>query len=406
MNFIFIAPNFPENYRHFCDRLHRNGVTVLGIGDAPYDSLSETVKNALTEYYKVDSLEDYGQVYRAVAFLAFRYGRIDWIESNNEYWLGLDAQLRQDFNVTTGVMPDDLAHWKSKAAMKPVYKAAGIPSARQHHVSTVEAARTFIDEIGGYPVFAKPNVGVGAEATFKIENDDDLQAFFDGTSGYDYVMEEFVTGDIYSYDAVCDENGDPLFESSFMCINVADAVNNGTETVYYVLPEVPEQLRGYGRKALKAFKVKSRFIHFEFFRLTEARKGLGEVGDFVGLEVNMRPAGGFTPDMINFSHSTDAYQIWADMVCTGTSTGSKNGPDRWCVFASRKDKFTHVHTHEEILQRYDGKIVMCQRMPDIFADAMGNQMYLALLDTEDEVREYVKYILDEQAEIVIPSLYK
>ena len=230
-------------------------------------------------------------------------------------------------------------------------------------------------------------------------------AFFDETSGHDYVMEEFVVGDIYSYDAVCDENGDPLFESSFMCINVADAVNNGTETVYYVLPEVPEQLKEYGRKALKEFKVKSRFIHFEFFRLTEARKGLGDVGDFVGLEVNMRPAGGFTPDMINFSHSTDVYQIWADMVSTGTSTGRKNGTDRWCVFASRKDRFTHVRTHEEILSRYDGKIVMCQRMPDIFSEAMGNQMYIALLDTEDEVREYVEYIIDEQARIVIPSLY-
>ena len=289
MNFIFIAPNFPENYRHFCDRLHRNGVTVLGIGDAPYDSLSDTVKNALTEYYKVDSLEDYSQVYRAVAFLAFRYGRIGWIESNNEYWLELDAKLRRDFNVTTGVMPDELALWKSKAAMKPVYRSAGIPSARQHHVSTIEAARGFLDEIGGYPVFAKPNVGVG---------------------------------------------------------------------------------------------------------------------DFVGLEVNMRPAGGFTPDMINFSHSTDAYQIWADMVSTGTSSGRKNGPDRWCVFASRKDRFTHVHTHDEILSRYDGKIVMCQRMPDIFSGAMGNQMYVALLDTEDEVRDYVEFILDEQARIVIPSLYK
>ena len=49
---------------------------------------------------------------------------------------------------------------------------------------------------------------------------------------------------------------------------------------------------------------------------------------------------------------------------------------------------------------------MCQRMPDIFSDAMGNQMYVALLDTEDEVREYVEFILDEQAKIVIPSLYK
>jgi hypothetical protein len=32
-------------------------------------------------------------------------------------------------------------------------------------------------------------------------------------------------------------------------------------------------------------------------------------------------------------------------------------------------------------------------------------MYLALLDTEDEVRDYVEFILDEQARIVIPSLY-
>jgi hypothetical protein len=290
--------------------------------------------------------------------------------------------------------------------MKPVYKSAGIPSARQHHVSTIEAARAFLGEIGGYPVFAKPNVGVGASDTYKIESDSDLEAFFAETSGHDYVMEEFVTGDIYSYDAVCDENGDPLFESSFMCINVADAVNNGTETVYYVLPEVPEQLRGYGRKALKAFKVKSRFIHFEFFRLTEARKGLADVGDFIGLEVNMRPAGGFIPDMMNYSHSTDVYQIWADMVCFDRSYKKPGGPDRFCVFIGAKDRFTHTHSHEEIMSRYGDRITMCQRMPDVFAAAMGNQMYMALLDTEDDVREFASFVLDEQAPLLLPTLYK
>lgn len=405
MNFVFIAPNFPDNYRHFCDRLKSNGVTVLGIGDAPYDSLSETLKNSLAEYYKVDSLEDYDQVYRAVAFFAFRYGRIDWIESNNEYWLPLDAKLRCDFNISTGVLPDELSLWRSKAAMKPVFRSAGIPSARQHHVSTIAAARKFLDKIGGYPVFAKPNVGVGASDTFKIKNDEELEAFFIAASGHDYVMEEFVTGDIYSYDAICDSSGDPVLESSFMCINVAESVNNGTEVVYYVLPDVPTPIREYGRAALKAFKVRSRFIHFEFFRLTEARKGLGNVGDFVALEVNMRPAGGFTPDMINFSHSTDVYQVWADIICYDSIQNNTSGPNRWCVYASRKDAISHVHTHEEILACYGDKLVMCERMPEVFATAMGNQMYTALLDSEDEVREYVEYILDEQARIVIPSLY-
>ena len=36
MNFIFISPNFPQTYWNFCERLRRRGVTVLGIGDAPY----------------------------------------------------------------------------------------------------------------------------------------------------------------------------------------------------------------------------------------------------------------------------------------------------------------------------------------------------------------------------------
>ena len=66
MNFVFISPNFPRTYWNFCDRLKKNGVNVLGIGDAAYDTLEEPLKNALTEYYRVDSLENYPQVFRAV----------------------------------------------------------------------------------------------------------------------------------------------------------------------------------------------------------------------------------------------------------------------------------------------------------------------------------------------------
>ena len=41
---------------------------MLGIGDAPYDELLPELKEALTEYYRVDNLGDYDQVYRACAF--------------------------------------------------------------------------------------------------------------------------------------------------------------------------------------------------------------------------------------------------------------------------------------------------------------------------------------------------
>ena len=393
MNFIFVSPNFPHTYWQFCDRLKRNGINVLGIGDAPYDSLEEPLKEALTEYYKVDNMEDYDQMYRAVAYLAFKHGKIDWLESNTEYWLEQDAKLREDFNISTGVQPEELAMWKSKSAMKPFYMQAGIPTARNHKVTDIEAAREFLDEIGGFPVIVKPDVGVGAADTWKLENESDLEWFYGNLPEHPYVMEEFVYGNIYSYDAICTAEGEVLFESSnWFPPSIADLVNKGIDLTYYTLPEVPAQLREYGRAALKAFKVKSRFVHFEFFRLTEARKNLGEVGDFVGLEVNMRPAGGYTPDMMNFSHNTDVYEIWAEMVAFNERRLPEIGGDRFCAYASRRDIHQYAHSHDEVLDRYGNRMKMCERMPDVLSGAMGNQMYTALFDTQEEVDEFEAFV--------------
>ena len=86
MNFVFISPHFPNSYWNFCDRLHQRGVNVLGIGDAPYEGLSDQLKSCLTEYYRVENMEDYDQMVRAMGYFTHKYGKIDWLESNNEYW--------------------------------------------------------------------------------------------------------------------------------------------------------------------------------------------------------------------------------------------------------------------------------------------------------------------------------
>ena len=392
MNFIFISPNFPQTYWNFCDRLRHRGVTVLGIGDAPYESLSPELKASLSDYYRVESLKDYDQTYRAVAWFAHRYGKIDWLESNNEYWLETDARLRTDFYITTGVQLQGIGRFKSKAAQKTFYAKAHVPTARQHKVSTPEAAKAFLEEVG-YPVIVKPEIGVGAEATYKVSDDAQLDAFFASKPTVPYVMEEFVTGDIYSYDAICDSHGKPLFESSaHFPPSVMDIVNENLDMPYYVLPEVPQQLRERGRATLKAFGVKSRFVHFEFFRLTKARKGLGEVGDFVGLETNMRPAGGYTPDMMNFAHSTDVYTIWADMVTADMRLLPESGDDHWCIYYGRRDAHTYVHSDEEVMSRYGGQMAMTGRIPAAIAPDLGDRMYMAHVRSEEELQEYLRYL--------------
>ncbi|MBR1406261.1 MAG: hypothetical protein IJ578_04940 [Bacteroidales bacterium] len=390
MNFIFISPNFPQTYWNFCDRLRRRGVTVLGIGDASYDSLEPQLKGALNEYYRVDSLEVYEAVFKAVAYFSHKYGKIDWIESNNEYWLELDARLRTDFNVTTGVQLKGIEKFKSKAAQKKYYAKGGIPTARQHKVSTLEAALGFLDQTG-YPVIVKPEIGVGAEATYKIGGSAELEAFFAAKPAVPYVMEEFVTGDIYSYDAICDGRGRPLFESSaHFPPSMMDVVNQRLDMSYEVLPAVPEQLRERGRATLKAFGVKNRFVHFEFFRLDRDRKGLGVKGDFVGLETNMRPAGGYTPDMMDYAHSTDVYTIWADMVTAGKRLLPESGDDHWCVYYGRRDGRNYVLSHEDILQRYESRMVMTGRIPAAIAPDLGDQMYMVQIRSEAEKEAFLR----------------
>ena len=392
MNFVFVSPNFPVTYWNFCDRLKKNGVNVLGIGDASYDSLDENLKASLTEYYKVNSLESYDEVFRAVAFFSFKYGKIDWLESNNEYWLEQDAKLRTDFNITTGVSASQIDSFKSKAAMKKYYALGGIPTARQMLVSDLETAQDFV-ELVGYPLIAKPEVGVGAAETFKIQDEAQLKSFFEHLPKVQYVMEEFITGDIYSYDAIVDSEGNPLFESSAVFPpSIMDIVNKRLDLCYCILDKVPAKLSKMGRATVKAFDVRSRFVHFEFFRLTKARKGLGKVGDFVGLEVNMRPAGGYTPDMMDYAHSTDVYQIWADMVTSDKRVLLPSGDDHFCIYYGRRDGRKYLHSHEEILSKYGNRISMCVRMPDALSGAMGNQMYTAQAWSEAEKDEFISFL--------------
>lgn len=397
MNFIFISPAFPTHYWKWCEALRRNGVTVLGISDTSYDELCPELKSALTEYYRVTNMEDYDQMYRAVAYFAHKYGRIDWIESNNEYWLEQDARLRTDFNVTTGLKSDKIMKIKEKSEMKKVYAEGGIRTARQiRGCEGLKRALKFATE-AGFPLFVKPDIGVGASDSYKIEDEAALLHFFEKDNCADYVIEEFVTGDICTYDAIYNSKGEPLVESMCVCPpSIADIVNDNLDSIYHVEQEINENLRFWGRQTVKAFDVRSRMVHLEFFRLDRPRKGLGNKGDFVALEVNMRPGGGFTPDMINYAHNVDIYEIWAEMVAYDERRMPDPHDDYFCAFAGRRDNVEYQHSHDDILARYNGALKMWEHIPAIMAGAMGDQSYIARFRTREEMQEFFDYVCDRK----------
>ncbi len=393
-NVIFISPNFPTNYWQFCRELKNNGVNVFGIGDQPYDDLLPELRDSLNEYYKVASLENYDEVYRAVAFLTFKHGRIDFIESNNEYWLEQDARLRTDFNIRTGFQERDLPRIKYKSRMKKYYEKANIPVARYHLVDTIKKCRDFIAGVG-YPVIVKPDNGMGASHTYKLDNDAELEAFFAEKDPEEiYIMEEFINAEINSYDAIFDSHGHPIFEAGNCTpVSIMDSVNEGVDCMFYIVKELAEDIRKAGRDTAKSFGVKSRFVHFEFFRLLSDHEGIGKKGTVMALEVNMRPCGGFTPDMINHARETNVYKIWADMVAFD-KTDEQVGGYHYCGFAGLRDYKNYVLSHDEIIEKYGKQIKMDSRLPDALSDAMGNKIYMAIFDTKEELDTYFKNLLE------------
>lgn len=385
-NFIFLSPNFPENYYRFCRALKENGMRVLGIGDCPYDDLSSELKESLHEYYKVNDLGDYGEVYRAVAFFLFKYGRADFLESNNEFWLERDARLRTDFNIESGFKTADMVPVKFKSAMKERYRRAGIPVANYCMAEDLGRCRAFLKEAGS--AVLKPDNGVGANATYKISSEEELEAFFrEGRTGY--IMEEFVDGTVCSYDAIVDENGNPVFETGNVSpSSIMDIVNEHRCGVFYIVKDLAPDVRAAGRAALKSFGVKRRFVHFEFFRLNSDCH-LGKKGAIVALEVNMRPSGGVSPDLMNYANGVDVYSIWADMMC-GVPPRTERKTHQFSAFFGRRDGATYRYSHEEILAMYAGKLKAYGRVDKALSPAMGDRMYIVNVDTEEEVYDFFR----------------
>jgi len=367
MNSVFLSPNFPPNFYNFALRLREAGANVLGLADEPYNALSPRLRESLTEYYRVTDMHNYDELVRAMGYFTHRYGKINHIDSHNEYWLETEARLRTDFNIA-GIKTDQIGRVKQKSGMKEVFLKAGLKPARGLVCHTPEELSAFIKQVG-YPVIAKPDVGVGAAATFKLENDKDVEKYWRGKPPVDYIVEEFVAGQIVTFDGLVDAGGQIIFTSSLRYSRgVMEVVNENSDIYYYVVRELEPFLEEAGKAVLKAFDVRARFFHFEFFLADDGK-------NVIPLEVNMRPPGGLTLDMFNYVYDFDCYDAWAKMIVHGVSKPMLERP-HFVMYVGRKDHITYRLSHEQVLETHGRIMLHNERINSCFAGAIGNQGYV------------------------------
>jgi hypothetical protein len=366
MNVVFLSPHFPPNFGHFCRGLREAGATALGLDDAPWESLRPELRASLTEYYRVPDLHRYDDLVRGLGYLTFRHGKLERLDSLNEYWLETEARLRDDFNIP-GLRTADMAGIKRKSEMKRRFAGAGIAVARGRVCRTGEALRAFVAEVG-YPVVAKPDVGVGAAQTFKLDRDRELADYLRAKPPVDYIVEEFIAAPIVTYDGLADREGRVVFDASLhFGRGIMETVNEDADMVYTAVRDIPADLVEAGRKLVDAFGVRERFFHFEFFRTSD--------GGLVALEVNVRPPGGLTVDMWNYQSDVDMYREWGNLLVTGRIRSLPGRPN-YVTWVGRKDRFRYALGAGEVRALLGPLVVHHGRVEDVFARAIGNEGFI------------------------------
>lgn len=383
MNYLLVSPNFPISQEFFAKGLKEKGINVLGVGSESYDALSQTLKDNLVEYFRVNDLEDYEEVFRAVAFLTYKHGKIDRIESNNEYWLELDARLREDFNVC-GVKPKQLELTKYKSKMKTMFKEAGARVAKGYAANNKEELNGILKKLE-LPLIAKPDNGVGSANTYKLLTQRDVEEFInEWNEKVSYFFEEFVeNGVLCTYDGLINQHGDIVFETSFIYTQpTLDLVNNGLDYANIIEPNIDPKLKELGQWIVYKFGMRERFFHIEFFRLPD--------GEYIALEYNNRIAGGTCIDLYNYSYNISLYEIYADVVLDKKIKDIVT--NKYTLSLSRRNRYQYKNSLEDIKVKYSYSIRMITTVPEVFSAAMGNTIIIISVENKEQITEVMNYV--------------
>ena len=210
------------------------------------------------------------------------------------------------------------------------------------------------------------------------------------------IIEEFVPGHVETFDGITDSHGEILFcTGQVMKVTPLAMLNGDGENISYTRNMQQSDLLEVGTKAVKAFGVRQRFFHFEFFRLDSDKAGLGKRGDIIGLEVNMRAPGGYIPDKMNFAYDVDVYQIWAESLVFDENRSFRNyNFKRYVTHYGRGANVNYRHSPDEIRSTFHGRLLMENIPPKSISGGMGAQVFILKSASEQELLSDGEYILE------------
>jgi biotin carboxylase len=251
----------------FLRECHRQGCRVLLLTDEKLKE-SDWPRDAIDTFYFVrrDMPED--DVRKGAAFVA-RGERIDRIVALDDFDVEMAAMLREYLHIP-GMGETTARAFRDKLAMRSRARSAGIPCPEFIHVvndaTVVEWTRNVPP-----PWVLKPRGQAAAIGIKKIHSTNDLWTALNnaGDARAEYVLEQFVPGDVFHVDSlVFDREVVFASASAYGSPPMTVAHDGGIFVTRTLRPEDPiaKQLTAINARVLTAFGLVRGVSHTEFIR--------------------------------------------------------------------------------------------------------------------------------------------
>lgn len=281
-------------------------LTKKSLEDKPWPRQSLTEVFYLEE--DANTPQNYDDMRKGLAFL-LRENKIDRIVALDDFDVEKAAYLREEFRIP-GMGQTTARYFRDKLAMRMQAADSGIPVPPFSPLFNNDEINHYADTVAG-PWVVKPRAEASATGIKKVYNKQELWDAINGLGDdrSNYLVEQFLPGDVYHVDAIC-QGGVLEFCQVSKYLNTPFEVAHGggifrSQTVPYKGVE-DESLNKLTAEVMEAFGMQFSASHTEFIRAHAD-------GKFYFLETSSRVGGAHLAEMVEVASGINLWAEWAKL---------------------------------------------------------------------------------------------
>ena len=245
-------------------------------------------------------------IINTVSYLA-RWQPIDRIVALDEFDLENAAYLREHLRIP-GMGLTTIRYFRDKLAMRGRAQESGVPVPEFIHVLNHQALNDFMARVKP-PWLLKPRSQASGIGMKKINEPHELWPYLDqlGDAQSNYLLEQFVTGDVFHIDSIVSERQVVFAEAHAYGTPPLNTSHDGGVFTTRTLPRDSAEAKALyrlNREVIESLGLVRGVTHTEFLRARED-------GKFYFLEIAARVGGAYITDVVEAATGINLWREWA-----------------------------------------------------------------------------------------------